>query len=135
MVVFGLPAQQLAPNGQGGGLGLGLRAQQLAPDDQGWWWYLAFLSQQPSCKRSLIMSELCQKQFSETGKLTLLHINAVQPRKWWYLASLPSSSLQMAKVVVWDLAFVPSSLLQMIKDGGGTRPSHLSNPAVREASS
>ena len=39
--MFGLPAQQLAPNGQGGGLGLGLRAQQLAPDDQGWWWYLA----------------------------------------------------------------------------------------------
>ena len=66
------------------------------------------------------MSELCQKQFSETGKLTLLHIHAVQPRKWWYLASLPSSPLQMVKVVVWDLASVPNSLLQMIKDGGGT---------------
>ena len=120
MVVLGLPAQQLSPNGQGGGLGLGLCAQQLAPDDQGWWWYLAFSSQQPSCKRSLIMSELCQKQFSETGKLTLLHINAVQPRRWWDLASVPSSLLQMAKVVVWDLASVPNSLLQMIKDGGGT---------------
>ena len=69
------------------------------------------------------------------GKLTLLHIHAVQPRKWWYLASLPSSPLQMVKVVVWDLASVPNSLLQMIKDGGGTWPSHLSNPAVREASS
>merc|ERR1712020_596247 len=66
-------------------------------------------------EREASQCELCQKESSQIGKLTL-HINAVQPKRWWYLASLPSS------------------LLQMIKDGGGTWPSHLSNPPEIEAS-
>ena len=102
---------------------------QMIKDGGGTW--PSHLSNPPEIEAS--HCELCQKESSQIGKLTL-HINAVQPRRWWYLASLPSSLLQMAKVVVWDLASVPNSLLQMIKDGGGTWPSHLSNPPEREAS-